>query len=376
MATRDRRKKKKQARGSAADNVFFVLLVALVCLLLVVIAAGLLSENRRKEWSGYLKSDRLFVTTPSESETKEEGGPKRRIAKPEASSSSAVEDRLSEAEDFQTLYQNLPAHLRDRVNPSFDFSALHSSACGVYDVGTHQFLLGRHLRDRLAPASLTKIMTAFLAIEKEANLNKLVEMKQDIFDWIYGQDLSVAGFVKGEKARVLDLLYGAMLPSGADACLGLAQAVSGGQEAFVAEMNRRAGELGLKDTHFVNCVGNDDEEQYSTVYDLTKLTEIAMRNKVFQMVSSAETYTVPANRVRKEELKLFSTVTETISQSYGVPNGVKLLGGKTGYTEKARLCLIVMLQKRDHIYIICAMDAEGQNGAAEDCMRLADLFLR
>lgn len=115
------------------------------------------------------------------------------------------------------------------------------------------------------PASMTKMMTALLAIEANLDLDTPVTLPEEIFPALQAQNASLAGFQAGETATVWDLLYGAMLPSGAECCETLAREVSGSEEAFVARMNQKAAELGMTGTHFCNPTGLHDPEHVSTV---------------------------------------------------------------------------------------------------------------
>jgi hypothetical protein len=118
------------------------------------------------------------------------------------------------------------------------------------------------------PASMTKVMTALLALEANPDLEQPVTLPEDIFPELRAEGASMAGFQPGETATVRDLLYGALLPSGAECCEALAREVSGSEEAFVELMNQKAAELGMRSTHFCNPTGLHDPEHVSTVRDM------------------------------------------------------------------------------------------------------------
>lgn len=141
----------------------------------------------------------------------------------------------------------------------------------LMDARTGQVLARKRSGEEAAPASLTKMMTVLLATEALPDLDTPVTLPEDIFPALYKADASMAGFQPGETVTVRDLLYGAMLPSGAECCEALARQVSGSEEAFVALMNRKAGELGMKHTHFANCTGLTSPEHYSSAADLAVL---------------------------------------------------------------------------------------------------------
>ena len=127
------------------------------------------------------------------------------------------------------------------------------------------------------PASMTKMMTALLAIEANPDLDTPVTLPEEIFPALQAQNASLAGFQAGETATVRDLLYGAMLPSGAECCEALAREVSGSEEAFVQMMNQKAAELGLENTHFACCAGLDNEGHYSTARDIALMSRALLR---------------------------------------------------------------------------------------------------
>ena len=132
------------------------------------------------------------------------------------------------------------------------------------------------------PASMTKVMTALLALEANPDLEQPVTLPEDIFPELRAEGASMAGFRPGETATVRDLLYGALLPSGAECCEALAREVSGSEEAFVELMNQKAAELGMRSSHFCNPTGLHDPEHVSTVRDMARLTEAALQNETFR----------------------------------------------------------------------------------------------
>ena len=127
------------------------------------------------------------------------------------------------------------------------------------------------------PASMTKMMTALLAIEANPDLDTPVTLPEEIFPSLQAQNASLAGLQPVETATVRDLLYGAMLPSGAECCEAVAREVSGSEEAFVQLMNQKAAELGMENTHFACCAGLDNEGHYSTARDIALMSRALLR---------------------------------------------------------------------------------------------------
>ena len=193
------------------------------------------------------------------------------------------------------------------------------------------------------PASMTKMMTALLAIEANPDLDTPVTLPEEIFPALQAQNASLAGFQAGETATVRDLLYGAMLPSGAECCEALAREVSGSEEAFAARMNQKAAELGMTGTHFCNPTGLHDPEHVSTVRDM-------------------ERYTVPATNCHPQGFTMHSTL---LSQLDGTElHRGRILGGKTGYTGEAGLCLASLAEVKGREYILVTAGAGGDHSTA------------
>mgnify|MGYP004626200521 CR=1 FL=1 len=222
------------------------------------------------------------------------------------------------------------------------------------------------------PASMTKMMTALLAIEANPDLDTPVTLPEEIFPALQAQNASLAGFQAGETATVRDLLYGAMLPSGAECCEALAREVSGSEEAFVARMNQKAAELGMTATHFCNPTGLHEPEHVSTVRDMARLLQAAMQNETFRAILSAGRYTVPATDLHPEGF----TMTSTFWAELGDVSlrKVQFLGGKTGYTSAAGLCLASAAQVKGKRYILVTAGAKGNHGTEpyhiEDAVRV------
>ena len=212
------------------------------------------------------------------------------------------------------------------------------------------------------PASMTKMMTSLLAIEANPDLDTPVTLPEEIFPALQAQNASQAGFQAGETATVRDLLYGAMLPSGAECCEALAREVSGSEEAFAARMNQKAAELGMTATHFCNPTGLHDPEHVSTVRDMARLTEAALQNETFRKLFTTERYTVPATNCHPQGFTMHSTL---LSQLEGTElHSGRILGGKTGYTGEAGLCLASLAEVKGREYILVTAGAGGNHSTA------------
>ena len=154
----------------------------------------------------------------------------------------------------------------------------------------HQTILSFQSSEEIYPASLTKIMTAIIAIEALDDFDETVTVSPALLKSLAEKNASVAGFLPGEQVCVRDLLYGTLLPSGADAAVTLACRVSGSEEAFVKLMNEKARSLGMTHTHFTNATGLHNDSHVTTLDDLALLLEYALDNGVFYRIFTAHQY--------------------------------------------------------------------------------------
>ena len=162
----------------------------------------------------------------------------------------------------------------------------------LMDADSGEVLAEKNADASIYPASMTKVMTALLVLEANPDLDTPVTLPEDIFPALQTEKASMAGFLPDETATVRDLLYGALLPSGAECCEALAREVSGSEEAFVASMNQKAAALGMASTHFCNPAGLHDPEHVSTVRDMARLLRAAMQNEMFRTIFATARYTV------------------------------------------------------------------------------------
>ena len=223
------------------------------------------------------------------------------------------------------------------------------------------------------PASLTKMLTCIVAIENLDDLEKTFTITSGIWDIIYTQDASHAGFQANEKVKYIDLLYGLMLESGADCSIGLAQAVAGSERAFADLMNAKAAEIGMSSSHFVNSTGLHHDNQYSTVSDLSKLLQYAIKNELFvQLVTTPVHVSSPTN-IHPEGLKLESHLLAGASNRN--MGGIVFRGGKTGFTEEANYCLASFADKYEDTFILVTCGAPEDPNNKRNMIYLSDAFL-
>lgn len=207
------------------------------------------------------------------------------------------------------------------------------------------------------PASMTKILTVLVAAEHiaEEDLEDTIIITPEITDYGYIHKCSAAGFAKGEEVSIRDLFYGTILPSGADAAVGLAVYVSGDQDSFVELMNEKLKELGLSGTaHFTNCVGVYDEDHYCSAYDMAMILEAALDNALCREILSTRIYTIPEKEEHPEGLEMSNWFLRRIEDK---EYEGKVLGGKTGYVEQSGSCAASFGENGERNYICVTVKA-------------------
>ncbi len=195
------------------------------------------------------------------------------------------------------------------------------SAC-VIDIDTGQILAAKNENEKSEPASITKIMTALIALEN-ADLKKVVTIPSAAAG-VEGSSIYIKA---GEKYSLEDLLYGLMLRSGNDAATAIAIDVAGSVDAFVEKMNQKAQELGCTGTHFNNPHGLPDENHYTTAHDMALITAAALRNDTFVKIVSTKNYTAEPDGAG--ETRSWQNKNKLLWQYEGA------IGVKTGYTKSA-----------------------------------------
>ena len=214
--------------------------------------------------------------------------------------------------------------------------------------------------ERIYPASMTKIMTVIVALENLDDLDEEITLTQEMFQGLYEQDATQAGFQPGETVRAIDLLYGAMLPSGAECCIALADTVGGSRDGFVEMMNKKAQRLGMKGTHFCDTTGLHDPDHYSTVRDIAVLLKYALKNDTFREIIESPRHSTGVTNIHPSGITYYSTMFKNLSDTS--VTGGKILGGKTGYTSEAGLCLASFAEIYGREYILVTAGAAGNTG--------------
>lgn len=249
--------------------------------------------------------------------------------------SSVLSDSVARKKTYSAHTIADSVQLGDYIFPD---QPLYSEYAVVIDVNDNSIVAQKNGFSKMIPASMTKVLTVLVAAEHVEDLEDTITLTPDITDYGFIHDCSSAGFEKGETVTIRDLFYGTVLPSGADAAVGLAVYVAGSQEAFVEMMNQKLDELGISDTaHMTNCVGIYDEDHYCTAVDMALILEAAIDNELCREVLSAHTYTTTKTEQHPEGIELSNWFLRRIEDK---DCGGEVLYGKTGYVVQSKNCAV------------------------------------
>ena len=232
---------------------------------------------------------------------------------------------------------------------ALDMPEINSEAAIVYDMDADTVVLDKNSDEVRSIASLTKIMTVLTAIENIDDFNATVTITGEMLAGIYW-NASVAGLKVGNTVTYMDLLYAAILPSGADATQVLAYAVSGNVSDFVGKMNELALRIGTTNTHYVNTTGLDQDGAYSTAYDQMLILSYALENPIFRTVYTTKNYTLTNGLQVEASVSKYNRVLNLDTS--------KIIGSKTGNTTNAGLCMSALFYHKDHEMLLITLGAE------------------
>lgn len=253
----------------------------------------------------------------------------------------------------------------------------------LYNLNDNKIIYELNKDSKVPVASLTKIMTAVVALENIDNLEEKITLTKDVFEGLEGY--SKAGFQIGDVVTYEDLLYGIILPSGADAVNAIVLNTVGDLGNFVDKMNQKAKELNLTNTHFDNAIGMDsnpeevdesntenvnldDYGNYSTAQDIATLLKYALSNDTFKKIFTTKKYTTSSNLVLKSSLTNYA--------SYSNLDVSNILGAKSGFTDEAGLCLASISTINDVDYLLVTLGASTNNksNAIKDSITIYDYY--
>lgn len=243
---------------------------------------------------------------------------------------------------------------------NFDITGEYVS---LYNMNEDILLYSKNDTKKTSIASLTKMMTTLVAIEEIDNLDKIVTIKERDFEGTVGY--SKAGFKVGDKVTYRDLLYGIILPSGADAVNAVVNNTLG-YDKFIKKMNETAKKIGMNDTSYANPVGKDDENNYSTSNDLAKLLKYALKNETFKTIFTTKNYKT-SNGLNLES---------TVNRYENILNTNEIKGAKSGFTKDAGRCLasITTLNNVDYLLVVINSSTTSPYNAVKDTITIYDYY--
>ena len=235
----------------------------------------------------------------------------------------------------------------------------------LFNVNDNEIIYEKNKDEIIKVASMQKVLTSIVAIEKLDNLDDTFTITPGMFNSL-DYDLAVVGLRAYDTVTYRDLLYGTLLRSGADCAYALGIAVSGSEEEYVKLMNEKAKELGLKNTTIENTTGLDSPNQHSTVYDMGILLKYALNNKKFKEIAMTPEYTIlnkynfggPVKKAKQFGMDYF-------------------VAGKTGFTEEAGLCLVSYASSDgiDYILVTAGADYSKKDQNFQDQKTIYDFFI-
>ena len=349
-----RRQKQRQElfRKAAIPGIAAIFVLLIIC---IAIGIGKKAKNTGVEQE---QTEKEEPALPTQAEVQ--------ISQTVGSDSSILEHQESKEDEKTEAEDNV---LLSEYKVTEDTIQLGSDIVSNYavfiDMESGTIIARKGETTRIVPASMTKVLTLLVAVENIDNLDDTFEITSDITDYCLKNDCSNAGFEVGEVVTIKDLLYAAILPSGADGALGLAYYVAGSQEAFVELMNAKLEELGIAGTaHFTNCVGLYDDNHYCTICDMAVIMQAAVKNKTCREVLSAHKYTTSETEKHPEGLLLSNWFLRRIEDKD--TNG-EVVCGKTGYVGQSKHCAVSYgIDKGGREYICVTADAAGKWRCIED----------
>lgn len=244
-----------------------------------------------------------------------------------------------------SVHQINPPIVKNPFRPDIIAKAVY-----ILDLNSDTVLFQKNADRSLYPASLTKIMTALVALDYY-QLDQILTVKNA--DRSIGNTMNL---VAGDKLTTKDLLYGLLVSSGNDAALALAENYPGGYTQFILTMNQKSASLGLKKTHFNNVSGVEDANHLTTAEEISKLTQVALQNPVFRQI--VNTGQIDIESAKGNHYSLHST-NELLSSN------PKVKGVKTGWTPEAGGCLITLINQNGHSVLITVLGSQDRFSETE-----------
>ena len=253
------------------------------------------------------------------------------------------------------------------VNVFADSIKINSSNAVLYNVNDDIMLYQKNKDEKVSVASLTKMMTAIVAIENIDDLSKKISFEKSDYDKLISMNASGSSLDVKKKYTYEDLLYGLLLESGADCANALARLISGNEKAFVKLMNEKAKELGMNSTSFANPIGMDDKNNYSTMEDLAILFKSGLKNPTFKKIITSKEYKASDGTKLKHTIIYYEKLNKMNDITY-------ILGGKTGYETDAGYALATIAYKNDALLMFITSGASNKGDHLKDAKKVYDYY--
>lgn len=238
-------------------------------------------------------------------------------------------------------------------------SVMTAGASLIVNDTTDEMLFSRNIYKKMYPASITKIVTALVAL-KYGNLDDMVTVSHNAAN-ITEYGATLCGFREGDQIKLKRLLYSLLIHSGNDAGIAIAEHVAGSEEAFAEMMNQEMKDLGASGSHFTNSHGLHDEQHYTTAYDMYLVFHELLQYDTFLDIINRPSYKAKLKGAdgKSKTLQFQSTDRYLIGRATA-PSGIEVIGGKTGTTSAAGSCLILYSQdKEKQDFISVVLQAQG-----------------
>lgn len=250
---------------------------------------------------------------------------------------------------------------------------LHCEAAMLISLDTGDVLFEKNADKRMYPASITKLLTALVVIENANNFETdVLTYTKSANNLILGTGSVVLGLQVGEQMTVKDALAATLISSCGDTAYALAEYIGGSKEGFAELMNKKAQELGLKDSHFTDPVGLHDDNHYTTARDIYVLAKAAYANTFIKECLYKDTrYTLKATNVRAEKTIVPSNMlTNPNTSVYYMP----AVWGKTGFTDEAGRCLVSIASNKGYNYMAIVLKTSTPGGVRYEFLDSADMY--
>lgn len=243
----------------------------------------------------------------------------------------------------------------------------------LFNIEDHSCLYASGIYDKIYPASLTKIMTALVTLESNANLTQKVTMTDD--DFSLGEDAQTSQLDVGDTVTLNDLLNLLLVYSANDAAMAIARTVGGSVDSFVDMMNQEAQKIGMTGTHFMNPSGLHDDQHYTTPYDIyLMLNRVYQDYPDFSKIASQSQFQTTVTGTEGDSTFISTTTDEYLDGTYSLPADIQILASKTGTTDEAGSCLALVVQNSYSVpFIAIVTGADTKDTLYGDMSKLLNL---